>query len=630
MSAIVFAVLILPLSAAGMSDCFAITVVDDQTGRGVPLVELKTVHSVRYFTDSGGRVAVNEPGLMGESVFFHVSSHGYEFSKDGFGYRGKALHLIPGGSATLRIKRINVAERLYRVTGAGIYRDSVLLGEATPIAAPVLNGRVFGSDSVVNAVYNGRVYWFWGDTSRPAYPLGNFHVPGATSALPGHGGLDPEIGVNLTYFLDKNGFAHETCRMPGDGPTWINGLVRIKDATGRERLFAAYVKVRNQLEVYERGLVEFNDRARSFEKVTIFPMDTPMHPQGHPMVHEMNGREYVVFADPFPLLRVPADPEAIKDLRQYESFTCLQPGQRAKEASFDRDSHNHIRYSWKAGAAVVGPGEQAKLIADRKLHGNELLLQLRDVETGKPVRAHGGSVCWNNYRNRWVGIILEVFGSSMLGEIWYAEADHLHGPWAYARKIITHDKYSFYNPKQHPMFDKEGGRILFFEGTYTHTFSGNTDPTPWYDYNQVMYKLDLADERLVLPLPVYRESADMPDRFSTQGGQNAKWSHMAFFACDRPTKGLVAVVSDSSSGQSKLAAMPVHIVSASGRRPAFFAMPTDRSIKGDIAVPLYEYVSADGTRYAYSAAPNASFRGYTRGSPVCRVWPVPTTATIVE
>ena len=32
----------------------------------------------------------------------------------------------------------------------------------------------------------------------------------------------------------------------------------------------------------------------------------------------------------------------------------------------------------------------------------------------------------------------------------------------------------------------------------THTFSGNPDQTPRYDYNQIMYRLDLADERLTL------------------------------------------------------------------------------------------------------------------------------------
>src|SRR5215510_7605055 len=90
---------------------FAITVVDEQTGRGVPLVELQTVNNIRYYTDSNGVVAFSEPGLMGQSVFFTVKSHGYEFPKDGFGFRGKALLVKEGGSAQLKIQRINIAER---------------------------------------------------------------------------------------------------------------------------------------------------------------------------------------------------------------------------------------------------------------------------------------------------------------------------------------------------------------------------------------------------------------------------------------------------------------------------------------------------------------------------------------
>ncbi|MEZ6059256.1 MAG: hypothetical protein R3C19_02730 [Planctomycetaceae bacterium] len=57
---------------------------------------------------------------MNQQVFFHVASHGYEFPADGFGYHGTRVKTVPGGSATLKIKRTNVAERLYRVTGAGI------------------------------------------------------------------------------------------------------------------------------------------------------------------------------------------------------------------------------------------------------------------------------------------------------------------------------------------------------------------------------------------------------------------------------------------------------------------------------------------------------------------------------
>jgi hypothetical protein len=61
---------------------------------------------------------------------------------------------------------------------------------------------------------------------------------------------------------------------------------------------------------------------------------------------------------------------------------------------------------------------------------------------------------------------------------------------------VTHNRYSFYNPKQHPFFDRQGGRLVYLEGTYTTSFSGNTDKTPRYDYNQVMYRLDLSDPRL--------------------------------------------------------------------------------------------------------------------------------------
>jgi hypothetical protein len=86
--------------------------------------------------------------------------------------------------------------------------------------------------------------------------------------------------------------------------------------------------------------------------------------------------------------------------------------------------------------------------------------------------------------------------SSYLGEVWFAAADDPTGRWTTARKIVTHEKYSFYNPALHAFFDQEEGRYVYFEGTYTHTFSGNPDRTPRYDYNQVMYRLDLRDPRL--------------------------------------------------------------------------------------------------------------------------------------
>jgi hypothetical protein len=112
---------------------------------------------------------------------------------------------------------------------------------------------------------------------------------------------------------------------------------------------------------------------------------------------------------------------------------------------------------------------------------------------------HAGTVCWNDYRKRWIMIATEIGGTSQLGEVWYAEAKQPVGPWQHPRKVVTHNRYSFYNPVQHPEFDQRDGRLIYFEGTYTSEFSGNPEPTPRYDYNQIMYRLDLGDAKLNLP-----------------------------------------------------------------------------------------------------------------------------------
>ena len=479
--------------AGGVPRPFKIQVVDEQTGRGVPLVELRTVHNLRYVTDSQGLVAFLEPGLMDQSVYFSVSSHGYDYPKDGFGFRGKSLAITPGGSAVLKIKRLNVAERLYRVTGGGVYADSLLLKEPVPVKQPVLNAQVLGQDSVMTVLYKGKLTWFWGDTTKPSYPLGNFHAPMATSELPAKGGLDPERGVDLTYLVDEKGFARPTAKLPGPGPCWIGGVVVLEER-GRERLFAGYARIKGFMEVYERGLIEFNDDKQQFEKVLTFDKDQPAWPEGHPFRHRDHGVDYIYYANPYPLVRIKATSAALLRPGEYEAWTCLAAGTTVEEGKVERDEQGRLVFGWKKKTPHVGPAEQAKLLKAEKIKESEVPWPLADVDTGKRVQAHGGSVTWNAHRRRWVMIAVEVGGSSFLGEVWYAEAEAPLGPWLHARKIVTHDRYSFYNPKHHPHFDN--GRWLYFEGTYTALFSGNKDHTPRYDYNQIMYKLDLDDPRL--------------------------------------------------------------------------------------------------------------------------------------
>src|SRR5260370_4250321 len=166
------------------------------------MVGLQTTGSVRDYTDSNGLGAFAGPGVMNQRVWFSVSAHGYEFPPDGFGIRGATLETKVGGSAQLKIKRLNIAERLYSITGQGIYRDPVLLGRKPPIAEPLLNASVTGQDGILTAIYRGKLYWLYGDTSRLSYALGNFAMSGATTALPDQ--IDPPVGDNLKYFIAKN------------------------------------------------------------------------------------------------------------------------------------------------------------------------------------------------------------------------------------------------------------------------------------------------------------------------------------------------------------------------------------------------------------------------------------------
>lgn len=487
--------------AGAAESLFAIRVVDEQTGRGVPLVELRTVNEVRYYTDSNGLVAFQEPGLIGQQVFVHVRSHGYTYPADGFGYRGVRLEPTPGGKVTLKMQRVNLAERLYRLTGGGIYRDSVLLKEAVPIREPVLNARVFGQDSVQAAVYRGKIYWFWGDTSQAGYPLGNFRTSGAVSELPGQGGLDPAVGVNLHYFTGPDGFCKGMCPFePKEGMVWIDGLLVVRDAAGQQRLVTHFARMKSLGEMLEHGVAVFHDQKQEFERrATLERGQRWQCPHGHPFQHREEGSEFFYFGNAFANVRVKAELNAILDPSSYEAWSCLAEGSTAdpKQAKLVRDGEGQLVYRWTRKAPPVGAKEERQFIEAGLMTPAEARFLPVDVETGQVVEMHGGSVRWNPWRKRWVLIGVQQGGTSFLGEVWYAEAPQPTGPWHRTRKIVMHDRYSFYNPVHHDFFDQDGGRWIYFEGTYTNQFSGNAEATPRYGCNQILYRLDLSHPRLL-------------------------------------------------------------------------------------------------------------------------------------
>jgi len=600
---------------------FVIKVVDEQTGRGVPLVELSTVNNISRYTDNNGIVAFYEPGLMNRELFFYVKSHGYLYPKDGFGYEGLRLMTKPGVRSVVKIKRQNIAERLYRITGYGTYRDSYLIGEKIPVKEPLLNGQVFGQDTVIAAIYKGRLFWCWGDTMRPSYPLGNFAVSGATSELPSKGGLPPSVGTDLKYFVDSTGFSKQMCPIKADGPKWLEGLMVLANSNGKETLLARYAAIKDLGHINEFGLAIYNDEKEVFERAVVYPTKNGYHKSSHPILIN-NGNEPYYYL--FPTLRIKAQIESIKELNEYENFTCVK--QIGDSYEIERSPDGKPLFKWRKGIAPFNPSINEEAVRKKLIKPEENWIMLHNSQTGKPTKTphqFNGSVYWNKYRGRWIMIT-----QGEAGEIWFSEADTPTGPWVYARLIINHNKYNFYNPTQHPFFDE--GNIIYFEGTYTASFSGAPTQTPMYEYNQVMYQLDLSDARLVLPMPVYYAKTGY-----LMGQENQEVVNIPFYAVpvSRKLKGMEEYGFIAGS-------KPLRIQSKAGANekfiPIFCALPrsfaptaTDKDSSeseainnlSSFAIPLYEYRLKTG-EYIYLT--DSEFKdGERSAEPVCKVWKNP-------
>ncbi|MFO0978145.1 MAG: hypothetical protein U0996_17190 [Planctomycetaceae bacterium] len=478
-----------------------IQVVDRETGRGIPMVELVTVDDLTYMTDNAGRVAFHEPEIMGQTIFFRVTSAGYQCPKDGFGIEGVRLKLEQGKSHRIEMNRTNVAERLYRITGRNLYLDSVRLGKPVPLKNPLGAGMVLGQDSVQTAVLNDRMYWFWGDTNRLSYPLGLFRTAGATSPLPGHPGNQPAEGIDLDYFTNEEGFARAMVDVPQkEGVVWIHGLCVVTDKDQRQHMVTQYSRRKGLAEPVEQGHLVWNDDRKIFEILEVIELsDTWRILRDHPVHVTENGVDYVCFGNPFPVTRVPATLEAIQNREAYESWTCVESKNAAGATTLDRDQSWQLIWSWKKAPPVTQRDEQTWIKSGLMKPEEARLLPIDADKPDRRVLMHAGSVFFNAHRNRWIMIANEIAwdktSPSHLGEVYYSEADSPTGPFVKALKVASHPKQSFYNPLHHPEFDEDEGRHIYFEGTYTNSFT-NSPATPQYNYNQLMYRLDLDSKRI--------------------------------------------------------------------------------------------------------------------------------------
>jgi hypothetical protein len=437
-------------SAAFALDPCRIEVVEKGSGWPVPLVELRTTHAVRLVSDNAGLIAFDLPEFMGRETWFDVHGHGYEVPQDGFGMRGVRLTPQPGKTLRVEVQRKIIAKRLGRLTGAGLFAESQKLGGDLDWK----ESGIVGQDSVQNATHRGKMFWAWGDTSLAKYPLGVFDMTSATTAVQPLTKFEPPLRMPLDYFRNDKGDVRGIAKMPGDGPTWLSAYLSLPDKTGTPHLVATYAKIRGHLEAYEMGLCVWNEATENFDRLRVVwtksdaaPKQPPV-PDGHPALwKDSAGKQWVYFGNPFPYLRCPATFEAWQDAATWEGLK---------------------------------PQESVVSAAD-----------------GKTVKPHTGHIAWNQWRKRWVTVFMENFGKpSAFGELWYAEADAPIGPWGKAVKIVTHDNYTFYNPRLHPEFTAPDSPIFVFEGTYTAEFADRPQPTPRYNYNQILYRLDLDDPKL--------------------------------------------------------------------------------------------------------------------------------------
>jgi len=290
---------------------FVIKAVDDQTGRGIPLVELKLANEVKYITDSAGIAALDEPSLNNIETFIEVRSHGYQYPDETIFGRGLVLKLQPGRTRELRLRRTNIAERLYRLTGEGIYRDSQLAGLPVPAGAQPLIAQVFGQDTISAALYRGRIFWIWGDTIGPA--SWNFAVAAATSDPKD----DPSVAIRYKYFQDAQGRTKSMLPLKEKGLVWIEGLIPMEDPQGRQRLIATYTRQDGLKPPDECGLALFNDTRELFEAWVRYPC-TKHHISSHPFRHD--GFWYL-----YPSLRVPDNWAAIQDPQRWQKRDVQLP-----------------------------------------------------------------------------------------------------------------------------------------------------------------------------------------------------------------------------------------------------------------------------------------------------------------
>lgn len=574
-------------------------------------------------------------------------------------WHSRRLNLAPSHAAPLRAQIVG-QDSAYVARYGGqlfwIWGDTIGLGppsqwnyEATAAVSPLPHrGKLAPSDGVD--------FEYFLDEDGFVKPMVAPEDGGALTWLDGLTTLEDDGGRERLFALyvqmrrvNENLPLTEDQALHPTGAWWTDDRVAQSIALKRKREIGpnAVKQYREELDATEtfqtrvtRGIMEYRPATRYFHGVNTFPAREidDLHIGSHAIGVPEGRPTHIVFSGLAPNRRVAAHPEAIVDIERYESFTCFRQGVRVSSKTFqvqpdqlDRDSRGRLRYRWRGQTSPVGPHEQAMLVEAGHLEPEERWIVFRDVRTGRELIHQHHSLQWNPYRQRYAGLFTcrlasesrpaSTEGIQGLNQTWYGEADTLLGPWAYLEKVVDVGDYAYYNPLYNPYFHEQGGRILFFEGTYTRFMDATAPMRPRDNYNQVVHRLDLDDPRVTMPVAVYAIASpdqryashlDIPKLYAGQ-------RRLAFFAPDRPRVGCVPIYESFSGGVFRLTAAEPGSDGVRPGRIAFYALPAEAQSDETATMPLYRVQdSQGGTRYVVGgeSSSNAEER-----QPICRVWP---------
>jgi len=445
-----------------------------------------------FHTDNNGVVAFFHPNVMNRHVDFEVVSHGYRLAHQSDHIERRRATM--GGTIEFVMDRLpgQIANREFRVTGHGRYRETELLQEPRPAFAPNINAMVMGQDSAKTAAFGGRVFWIWGDTHATSFS--NFRGAAATSLLPGRG-PQAQNDIHLEYILDPYIRVRE--QMPesryrphglwgphGDVPrlAWMDGLISVIDGP-YEVLIGTYQQTTlPPFGAWEWGVSHYDFAERNFEpmdekfgvaysardvgetsdqinecvrlggrwvrrpadsKGVVPPplcMFMPERPKGHPHRVEHADGDYVYFQND---VRVAANRLDMENRDSYRTFTPVV-GQDPDVVEWD--DNGRAAWKWRDGPApstksVAGFGGKHQDIREHaQAYDRKECFSLGDA--CKITTHRATDTAYNPYRKRYIRLLNPANGRENVrfenGEIWYQEADTPMGPWVYARKIATH------------------------------------------------------------------------------------------------------------------------------------------------------------------------------------------------